>query len=115
MPSPRHDALNALFRGRPELAAELISKLTDARLPPDAPAQLVDSTFNEHPSTDFPSDSVITVGPPQAPIHGIIVEIEQGKRDSKRRQLPRYAAALWLLLRCRVDVLLVCPNPQVAA
>lgn len=111
----RHDALNLLFRDRPALAVELLREFGGIDMPAGAPVQVADSTFNDRPSTDFPADSVITVGPPHAPIHGIIVEIEQGKRDSKRRQLPRYAAALWLLLRCRVDVLLVCPDPKVAA
>lgn len=115
MPSPRHDTLNLLFRDRPALAVELLRELGGIDVPEGTQVQVADSTFNDRPSTDFPADSVITVGPPHAPIHGIIVEIEQGKRGSKRRQLPRYAAALWLLLRCRVDVLLVCPDPKVAA
>lgn len=58
---------------------------------------------------------MITVGPPQAPLRGIIIEVQQERSVSKRSQLPRYAAALWLLLRCPVTVLCVCPDSDAAA
>jgi hypothetical protein len=114
MPSRRHDSLNQLFRDHPALAVELLRELGGVDLPSGMQVQVADSTFNDRPSADFPADSVITVGPPHNPIHGIIVEIEQARREEKRRQLPRYAAALWLHLRHRVDVLLVCPDAKVA-
>jgi hypothetical protein len=34
--------------------------------------------------------------------------------EVKLTQFPRYAAALWLLLRCPVDVLVVCPDDKTA-
>jgi hypothetical protein len=42
-------------------------------------------------------------------------EVQQERSTSKCGQLPRYAAALWLLLRCPVTVLCVCPDADVAA
>lgn len=47
-------------------------------------------------------------------MHGTIVEAQQVREGSKRHQLARYAAALWLLIRRPVDVLVVCPD-QVTA
>ncbi|GAB2865355.1 hypothetical protein GCM10027176_78920 [Actinoallomurus bryophytorum] len=55
------------------------------------------------------------MGPPREPLHGIIIEVQQKRSTSKRGQLPRYAAALWLSLRCPVTVLCVCPDSDAAA
>lgn len=94
---------------------EILRELMDVEVPAVAPVQLESNDFNDRPSKDFQPDTVITVGPRQAPVHGIIVEVQQDRTEAKRRQLPRYAAALWLLLRCPVTVLCVCPDPGAAA
>ncbi|MBN6053462.1 hypothetical protein JYK22_16090 [Nonomuraea sp. RK-328] len=73
-----------------------------------------DSTFNTRTSDDIEADLVLVLGPPQAPAHAIIVEVQQDKSKNPR-QLARYAAAVWLLLRCDVTILLVCPDRGVAA
>src|SRR4051812_21488877 len=115
MPSPRHDAINQLFRDRPELAVEVLRDLKGVEVPAAVPVRLESNDFNDRPSKDFQPDTVIIVGAPQAPVHGIIVEVQQHKAESKRRQLPRYAAAMWLLLRRPVTVLCVCPVAEAAA
>src|SRR4051812_40297982 len=115
MPSPRHDTLNALFRERPEFAVEVLRGLMGLELPDTGPVQVEANDFNDRPSKDFQPDTVITLGPRQKPVHGIILEFQQEKSEGKRRQLPRYAAALWLFLDCPVTVLCVCPDPGVAA
>jgi hypothetical protein len=83
-------------------------------LPTGMPAQLESPSFNDRPSSDFQADTVIIDGPQRDPVHGTIVEAQQTKNEAKRQQLPRYAAAFWLLIRCPVDVLVVCPH-QVTA
>jgi hypothetical protein len=75
----------------------------------------METKFNDRPSNDLQPDVVITVGPPQSPSQGIIVEIQQDQKAAKRRQLPRYAAALWLKLSCPVTVLVICPTDHIAA
>jgi hypothetical protein len=114
VPSPRHDTINTLFRDRPVLAVEILRDLVGVEVPVDCPVRLEANDFNDRPSKDFQPDTVITVGTPQAPAHGIVVEIQQEKSHAKRRQLPRYAAALWLLLQCPVTVLCVCTDPEAA-
>jgi hypothetical protein len=57
---------------------------------------------------------VVVDGPARDPVHGTIVEIQQDKIEEKAEKLARYAAALWLLIRCPVDVLVVCPDQAVA-
>ncbi|WP_345361510.1 hypothetical protein [Actinoallomurus liliacearum] len=104
-----------MFRERPELAVEFLRELKGIEVPDAVPVQVESNDFNDRPSQDFRPDTVITVGPPQGPRHGIIVEVQQEKADSKRRQLPRYAASLWLLLRRPVTVLCVCADPSTAS
>lgn len=103
-----------MFRVRPELAVEVLRELVGADVPLAGPVCVENNDFNDRPSKDFQPDTVITVGPPREPLHGIIIEVQQERSISKRGQLPRYAAALWLLLRCPVTVLCVCPDSDAA-
>ncbi|MEU7743299.1 hypothetical protein [Nonomuraea sp. NPDC049158] len=114
MPSPVHDTLNALFRNRPALAVEILRDAFDVDLPTDALVEVAGNDFNDRPSKDLQADTVIVVGPRQDPIHGIIVEIQQKKEDDKLTTWARYAAALWLRLKCPVVVLTLCPTTSVA-
>jgi hypothetical protein len=115
MPSPRHDTINRLFRDRPVLAVEILREQMGVDVPAAAPVRLESNDFNDRPAKDFQPDTVITVGAAHPPLHGIVVEVQQDRSDAKRRQLPRYAAALWLLLRCPVTVLCICPDADAAA
>ncbi|MGI8329096.1 hypothetical protein ACRYCC_03970 [Actinomadura scrupuli] len=115
MPTPYHDALNRMFRDRPAAIVEILHDLLGVDVPVDALVRVESNDFNDRPSTDFQPDTVITVGPPQRPVHGVIVEVQREKTASKRRQLARYAAQLWLMVKCRVTVLCICPDEEVAA
>ncbi|MEV4579650.1 hypothetical protein AB0K16_41040 [Nonomuraea jabiensis] len=113
MPSPRHDALISLFRDSPRLAVDILRDVLEVELPVTPVVRLESTTFNTRPSDDIEADLVIVLGPPQTPVHAIIVEIQQDK-SKKPQQLARYAAALWLLLSCDVTVLLISPDRNVA-
>ncbi len=115
MPSPQHDTLNLMFRNRPELAVEMLRDQLGVEVPDGLPVQLVGNELNDRPSKDLYPDTVITVGPRHDPKHAIIVEIQQKKDETKRKQLPRYAVALWLQLSCPITVLVICPDARVAA
>ncbi|MFB9832442.1 hypothetical protein [Actinoallomurus acaciae] len=115
MPSPLHDTINKLFRDHPRLAVDILHGVMGVDVPVDRPVRVESNDFNDRPSKDFQPDTVIVVGSPREPVHGIIVEVQQEKSEAKRRQLPRYAAASWLMLRCPVTVLCVCPDPDAAA
>ncbi|MDX6741317.1 hypothetical protein [Actinocorallia sp. A-T 12471] len=114
MPSPHHDSLNAVFRKRPALALEMLHDLCGVHISPNALARVESNDFNSRPSDDFKPDTVITVGPPQAPEHGVIVEIQQTPIEAKRVQLARYAAAMWVQIRRPVHVLLFAPDDKTA-
>ena len=115
MPSPQHDTLNLMFRNRPELAVEMLRDQLGVNMPEGLPVQLADNELNDRPSKDCDPDTVVTIGPRHNPVHAIVVEIQAKKDAAKRRQLPRYVAALWLQLDCPVSVLVISPNADTAA
>ncbi|MEW1845962.1 hypothetical protein AB0392_49110 [Nonomuraea angiospora] len=102
-----------MFTDRPQLAVEVLRDLLGVELPATQLVRLEKSTFNTRPSDDIESDLVVVMGPPQTAAHAIILEVQQDKSKDPL-QLARYAAALWLMLRCDVTVLLVCPDRGVA-
>ncbi|GAA2821855.1 hypothetical protein [Nonomuraea rubra] len=113
MPSPSHDALVQLFSDRPQLVTEILRDLIHAQLPDTAIIQEEERTFNTRISEDIEPDLVFTMGPKQSPVHVIIGEVQQDNRKDAK-QLARYAAAAWLMLKCDVTVLVVCPHQSVA-
>ncbi|WP_433510261.1 hypothetical protein ACQP2T_41185 [Nonomuraea sp. CA-143628] len=113
MPSPPHDALVNLFANRPQLAVEILRDYLGADLPVTPLIRRESSTFNTRPSDDLESDLVFVMGPPQKPVHAIIVEVQRDKSKDEK-QLARYAAALWLMLSCDVSILVVCPDRNAA-
>jgi len=114
MPSARHDSLSRLFAGEPLLAGLVLRQCTGSELPAGLPARLEESRFSDRLSAEFDADVVIVDGPATGPVHGTIVEVQQDKTGQKAEQLARYAVALWLVIRCPVDVLVVCPDQKVA-
>ncbi|GLX08330.1 hypothetical protein Misp03_52560 [Microbispora sp. NBRC 16548] len=114
MPSPLHDTLNLLFRHRPQFAVEMLRDHLGVDVPDGLPAQVASNDLNDRPSIDLRPDVVITVGPRHAPLHAIVVEIQQRPDPDKQHALPRYAAALWLQLNCPVTVLVVSPEVRTA-
>jgi len=114
MPSARHDSLSQLFAGEPLLAGVVLRECAGSDLPEGLPARLEESRFSDRLSADFDADVVVVDGPAGDPVHGTIVEVQLARTGAKAEQLARYAAALWLLIRCPVDVLVVCPEQAVA-
>jgi len=115
MPSPWHDSVNELIELDPEIAITILRDFLGEPLKPDLAAHLAPPRFNDRPSTDFDCDTVVIAGPHRDPEHGIVIEAQRQKGTEKREQLARYAAELWLLLRCPVDVLVICPDEDVCA
>jgi hypothetical protein len=114
MPSTWHDSVTAIFTNNPKLAVELATSLNGTSIPAGTPAHPEKPAFNDRPSSDFYADAVIVVGPKQDPIRAIIVEAQKRTFRDKPPQWARYAAQLWTLLRCPVDVLVICPDAKSA-
>ncbi|HET9082498.1 MAG TPA: hypothetical protein VFO01_18530 [Trebonia sp.] len=114
MPSSWHDSVTAIFTQNPGLAVELAGRLTGTPLPAGTPAHVEKPAFSDRPSTDFAADAVIVAGPKHDPVRGIIVEAQKRTFKDKPPQWARYAAQLWTVLRCPVDVLVICPDAKSA-
>ncbi len=114
MPSSWHDSVTAIFTDNPRLAVEIAAGLTGAQLPPGVQVRTEARNFNDRPSTDFEADAVIVAGPARDPVRAVIVEAQKRTLHDKPPQWARYAAQLWIFLRCPVDVLVICPDAKSA-
>jgi hypothetical protein len=114
MPSSWHDSVTTIFTENPELAVEIVTSLNGARLPVGIPVRAEAPNFNDRPSTDFQADAVIVAGGARAPVRAVIVEAQKRTLRDKAPQWARYAAQLWIFLRCPVDVLVICPDAKSA-
>jgi hypothetical protein len=114
MPSSWHDSVTTIFTENPELAVEIVTSLSGARLPDGIPVRAEAPNFNDRPSTDFQADAVIVAGDARDPVRAVIVEAQKRTLSDKPPQWARYAAQLWIFLRCPVDVLVICPDAKSA-
>jgi hypothetical protein len=114
MPSSWHDSVTAIFTANPELAVEIATGLTGVRIPEGVPVRAEAPNFNDRPSTDFQADAVIVAGGVRDPVRAVIVEAQKRTLRDKGPQWARYAAQLWIFLRCPVDVLVICPDAKSA-
>ena len=114
MPSSWHDSVTAIFTEHPELALEIATRLTGTRIPEGVPVRVEAPNFNDRPSTDFQADAVIVAGSVRDPVRAVIVEAQKRTLSDKPPQWARYAAQLWIFLRCPVDVLVICPDAKSA-
>ena len=114
MPSSVHDALNALFRNRPTLAAELMRDVFDIDLPSDTLVEVAPTHPRGMPVLDREHDGFFTVGRRGKPIHGVVVEFQQSLCEEDRQSWARRSAAFWLRLNQPVLLLVFAPDPRVA-
>lgn len=110
MPSPWHDTAIKLFEEDPEFGVVLLRDMLGIALQPGQRVLTDKTVFNTRPSKELVPDTVLLVGSGSKVSHGIVVEAQREPTERKRRQLPRYAAALWLEHECPVDVLVLCPD-----
>ena len=114
MLSMEHELLVDLFRRDDRLAVELLRRcagisLHHARIT-RGPAELSQVT-----PTEYRADAVFILrGDDDAPVTGVIVEVQRGRDPAKRRSWPLYIAALHADLGCPVFLLVLAPDPGVA-
>lgn len=114
MPSAWHDSATQLFKDNPGLAVEILRDCIGIPLPNSLPARIEPPNFNDRPSFDFNADTVVVAGSLHEPVQGIIIEAQQYRSNDKPGQFARYAIALWLYLKCPVEVLVICPDAKTA-
>ncbi|WP_061291819.1 hypothetical protein [Herbidospora cretacea] len=114
MPTTQHDSLNQLFRERPRLALDLVRQAKLLEMPGDPPVRAHLLELSDRVSKELRPDLLLTLGPEREPTAALIVEMQLQPSEAKARQLPRYAAAVWLHLDCPVHVVVVCPDRRTA-
>jgi len=113
MVSLSHEALVMLFRNRPALAPELVRDALHQPVPDFEQVEVKEADLSQMTTSEYRADLVVVLQP-DAPVLGIVVEVQLGRDDDKRYAWPLYAAALRARLRCAVCLLVVAPDAAVA-
>jgi hypothetical protein len=115
MPSYLHEVLVEMFRDRPALAAELLTGPLGLSVPLFGRARVFSADLTNVAPTEYRADAVVTLSVGDAPVLGVVVEVQLSDDGRKRRSWPAYVATLYARLGCPVELLVVCPDPVDAA
>jgi len=115
MPSRRHEVLIEMFRERPAFAADLLAGPLGVAVPEFQTAQLSAGELTDVVPTEFRADAVVTLNAADVPVFAVVVEVQLRVDARKRLTWPAYVATLHARLGCPAMLLVVCPDPAVAA
>jgi glycosyltransferase involved in cell wall biosynthesis len=115
MVSMRHECLVDLFKNRPSLAAEILVEVLRVALPAYNEARVVSIDLTETQPAEYRADIVVLLLNDGKPVRVIIVEVQLKKDDNKRYTWPAYLAVSRDQHRCPVDLLVIAPDPLIAA
>jgi hypothetical protein len=115
MPSLAHDTLVDLFKNRPSLAAELLSEALHVALPSYTEARLVSIDLTQIRPAEYRADVVVLLLDEGRPASVLITEVQLGIAPRKRFTWPEYAMGARAAHGCPVGLLVVAPDPEVAA
>jgi len=111
-----HEVLLQLFRNRPDLAPELLREALRLELPMYTEARIESADFSQLAPTGYHADLVVLLGDDvnDAPVLGIVVEVQLTPKPRKRFTWPLYLTALRAKLECDTCVLVIAPTIDVA-
>lgn len=115
MPSMAHEILVDLFKSRPSLAAEILAEVLGVSLPPYTEARLASSDLTEIQPAEYRADVVVVLLEGDIPVRVIIVEVQLAVDPGKRFSWPAYVTVSRAIHRCPAGLLVVAPEPAVAA
>jgi hypothetical protein len=113
MPSMVHEALLDLFRSRPTLAVELLRDALGLEVPAHSATRIEEASLTQASPAELRADLVLVLAD-EAPVFGIVVEVQLGRDPDKAFVWPLYAAALRARIRAPTCVLVITPNESVA-
>jgi hypothetical protein len=114
MPSARHETLTAMFRHRPQLAAELLGGALGVELPAYEQVRLSSAELTEVVPTEYRADAVVVLSAAGSAVLAVAVEIQLRRDAQKRFSWPVYLATLRARLRCPTALLVVCVDDATA-
>src|SRR6266508_2279242 len=93
MASNTHEVLAELFWQRPALAAELLSGPLGVPMPAFVEARVEPAELTDRMPTEWRADGVVALADAaQAPVMGVVVEIQRRRDPAKRLSWPVYVA-----------------------
>jgi hypothetical protein len=115
MVSTAHEVLVDLFRNRPSLAAEILVEALGVPLPSYTEARLASVDLTQVQPSEYRADMVVLLMDGDVPVLVLIVEVQLGIDSDKRFTWPLYAMGSRARHRCPVGLLVIAPDPAVAA
>ena len=115
MPSMAHEILVDLFKNRPSLGAELLSEALGIALPSYTEARLISIDLSQIRPAEYRADIVVLLLKGDVPVSVLIIEVQLGIDPRKRFTWPEYSMSSRAAHACPVGLLVVAPDPNVAA
>lgn len=115
MVSMAHEILVDLFKNRPSLGAELLTEALGVALPVYTEARLISIDLTQIRPAEYRADVVVLLLGGDIPVWVLIVEVQLGIDDDKRFTWTEYTMGARAKHRCPVGLLVVAPDPDVAA
>ncbi len=115
MPSMAHEILVDLFKNRPSLAAEILVEVLGFSLPAYTEARLASIDLTEIQPAEYRADVVVLLLDGATPVRVLIVEVQLAVDPRKRLSLPAYVTVSRAIHGCPAGLLVVAPDPAVAA
>jgi hypothetical protein len=110
-----HEVLVDLFKNRPSLGAELLSEALGVALPSYTEARLISIDLTQVLPAEYRADVVVLLLDGDVPIWVLVVEVQLGIDPRKRYSWPEYTTGSRAKHRCPVGLLVVAPDPDIAA
>lgn len=116
MPSMAHEVLLDLFKNRPVLAPELLGEVLKVPIPSYAKARLASIDLTRIQPAEYRADAVIVLlDDDDNSVQVIIIEVQLSIVPEKRLSWPVYVTVSRAIHNCPADLLVIAPNPAVAA
>jgi hypothetical protein len=110
-----HEILVDLFRNRPALAAEILDEVLGVPLSPYTEARLASTDLTEIQPAEYRADAVVLLLDGEVPVRVVVVEVQLAIDPRKLLSWPAYAMVARAVHGCPAALLVVAPDPGVAA
>jgi len=110
-----HEILVDLFKNRPSLAAEMLVEALDVSLPDYTEARITSADLTETQPAEYRADVVVLLFNGADLVRVVIVEVQLATNARKRFTWPAYATVSRAIHECPVTLLVIAPDPAVAA
>ena len=115
MPSMAHEILVDLFKTRPALGAELLTEALGVALPAYNEARVTSIDLTQIRPAEYRADVVVLLVARDVTVMVLVVEVQLGVDVDKRFSWPEYTTGARAKHRCPVSLLVVAPDPSIAA